>query len=109
MRPGIEIVPLADLSEFLAGNDIIGEYTPSDYNFSKKGPSRKDIIRSVKEVFPEIWSIIQTRLSEEMDYYEYICERKEMELPTVIGIHPKKLWSNSPKVKRLPRRLRRLI
>jgi hypothetical protein len=109
IRPDIETVPLANLSEFLAGNDIVGEYIPSEYNFSKKGPSRKDIIRSVKEVFPEIWSIIQTRLSEEMRYYEYICKRKEMELPKVIGIHPKKLWSNSPKVKRLPRRLRKLI
>jgi len=94
IRPDIGIVPLMDLSEFLTGNDIIGEYTPSDYNFSKQGPSRKDIIRSVKEVFPEIWSIIQTRLSEEMDYYEYICERKRIE---------------PPKVKRLPRRPRKLI
>jgi hypothetical protein len=109
IRPDIGIVPLANLSEFLAGNDIVGEYIPSEYNFSNKGLSRKDIIRSVKEVFPEIWSIIQTRISEEMRYYEYICKRKEMKLPKVIGIHPKKLWSNSPKVKKLPRRPRKLI
>jgi hypothetical protein len=83
VRPDIGIVPLEDLSEFLAGNDIVGEYTPSDYNFSKSGPTRKDIIRSVKEVFPEIWSRILTVISEEMDYYEYICERKEIKLPMV--------------------------
>jgi hypothetical protein len=109
MRPGIEIVSLEDLSGFLVANDVVGEYTPSDYNFSKRGPARKDIIRSVKEVFPEIWLRILTVVSEEMRYYEYICERKGMELPKVIGVNPKKLWSNLLKVKGLPHRPPKLI
>jgi hypothetical protein len=104
MRPNIKIVPLKNLTGFLAENGIVGEYDPTEYNFSRKGPSRKDIIDSIKKVFPNIWSRILTNMDEETKYYKYICERKQMELSKVIEINPKKLWSNLPKVKRLPRR-----
>ena len=92
MRPNIQIVPLRDLTRFLAKNGIVGAtgaYTSSDYNFSKSGPSRTDIINSIKIVFPEIWSRILNAIEEETKYYDYICDRKILELPKIKKIRKK--------------------
>jgi hypothetical protein len=108
MRRDIQIIPLRELNEFLSANGIEGKHTPTDWNFSKTS-SRRWVVDSFKAGFPAIWARIEAAVNRESVYYEYICERKEMELPKVIGVNPKKLWSNSPKVKELPRRPRKLI
>ena len=108
MRPDIQIIPLNNLSRFLSFEGFKDEYTATDWNFSGVS-SRKWIIDSVKCNFPKIWSVIKTAVDRDSVYYEYICKGVMLDLPKTTGLNPKKTWKCLPKVKRLPKRKRKLI
>lgn len=90
IRRDIQIIPLNQLSGFLSGQCIEGEYIATEWNFSKIS-SRKWIIDSVKSDLPEIWSKIKTAVDRESIYYEYICKGEVLNLPKVTKLQKRKL------------------
>ena len=57
-RPDIQIVPLNKLSELVESVGLQMDYVPDEYDFSKLGVSREDIINWVKTEYPSIWKRI---------------------------------------------------
>lgn len=88
IRPDIQIIPLNELSRFLTLNGLEDGYINTDWNFSSVS-SRVELMKSVKSVFPQMWSVINTLTERDSIYYDYICDGKRLELPMVEGL-PKK-------------------